>query len=677
MSRRFSLFPFLALVFVLLGTAQPSFAQSPIRFMMDPHVSGDLVAFSYQGDIWLVHRDGTPVRRLTNHLARNAAPRFSPDGRWVAFSSDRFGNYDVFLVPVEGGEPKQLTFHTTGDMVRGWTPDGRIMFASSRSTHPFLSPLYTVSPEGGLPLPMAMDQAANAAVSPDGRYVAYNRTGVSTSRKGARGNATADLYIMDQERGRITQLTDTDHQRFREHVHDGLPMWGADGMIYFMSERDGIFNLWKMAPDGGQVAQVTRYTDGGVKYPSMSADGRTIVYTQKHELFILDVPNGQPQPVPVRLAFDPSINRVEWVQVSNQADGFSVDPEGKTVAVDSRGEIFLVPVDPEVGEKTQVTQSAWRDRYQKHSPDGKLLAYVSDEGAREELWVADLATGERRRITEHDSFKDSNFVWSPDSRRIAFAAANTLFEVDVASGRATELGHHQNRGYNLSEYSPDGRWLVYARTGLDENMEIYLFEIASRNEVNVTQDPFRDMGGAITPDGSHLVFLSNRDGGTTHLFAVSLARLMEDPDDPLVRARRPEAADTAAPGAARARSGGDAAQARPLTVHPQGVRERARQLTSGENAAGSFFLSADGRTVYYTSRDNDGPGLFSVPVGGGDTRRVAAGTFTNLQTTRDRRTLFFSRGREVHHMPLTGSAPRSQRVDFSFSVKVDHRAEWE
>jgi tricorn protease len=677
MFRRFSLLSALALVFVILGSALPSAAQSHIRFMMDPHVSGDLIAFSYQGDIWLVHRDGTPVRRLTNHLARNAAPRFSPDGRWVAFSSDRFGNYDVFLVPVEGGEPKQLTFHTTGDLVRGWTPDGRIMFASSRSVHPFLSPLYTVSPEGGLPLPMAMDQAANAAVSPDGRYVVYNRTGVSTSRKGARGNATADLYIMDQETGRITQLTDTDFGRFREHAHDGLPMWGADGMIYFVSERDGIFNLWKMAPDGGQVTQVTRYADGGVKYPSMSADGRTIVYTQHHELFVLDVPDGQPQPVPVRLAFDPSNNRVEWVQVSNQADGFSVDPEGKTVAVDSRGEIFLVPVDPRVGEKTQVTSSPWRDRFQQFSPDGKLLAYVSDEGAREELWVAELATGERRRISDHDSFKTSGFVWSPDSRRIAFVAANTILEVDVTSGRSTEVGYNENRGFSLSEYSPDGRWLVYSRFDLDENSEVYLFQVESRNEVNVTRDPFMASGGALTPDGSHLLFRSNRDGGTNHLFAVSLARLTEDPDDPLVRARRPEAADTAGPGAARARAGGDAAQARPLTIHTEGIRERARQLTSGENGVGDFFLSADGRTVYYTSRDNDGPGLFSMPVAGGDSRKVASGTFANLQPTKDRRTLFFSRGREVHHMPLTGASPRAQRVDFAFSVRVDHRAEWE
>ncbi|NJD18817.1 MAG: hypothetical protein FIA95_05990, partial [Gemmatimonadetes bacterium] len=599
MLRRSSLLPLCVLTAALLAAAPSADAQAPIRFMMDPHVSGDLVVFSYQGDVWIVKRDGTGARRLTNHVARDAAPRFSPDGRLVAFSSDRFGNYDVFVVPVEGGEPVQLTFHTTGDMVRGWTSDGRIMFASSRSTNPFLSPLYTVSPQGGLPLPMGMDQAANAAVSPDGRWVIYNRDALSTARKGQKGNRTTDLYALDTQSGRITRLTDTDTERFREFRSDAHPMWGADGMVYFVSERDGTFNLWKMAPDGSRPTQVTRYTDGGVKYPSISADGRTIAYTQHHELQLLDVPDGQPRALPVRLAFDPSTNRVEWITATNQADGFSVDPEGKTVAVDARGEIFLVPVDPKVGEKTQVTSSAWRARYQAFSPDGKWLAYVSDEGAREELWVAELATGGRRRISEHDSYKDDNFLWSPDSRRIAFVAANRLFEADVASARVSELGYHQNRGYNLSTYSPDGRWLAYTRTDVDENTDVHLFEIAGRSEVNVTRDPFRDSGGALTPDGAQLVFLSNRDGGVSHLFAVSLARLAEDPDDPRVRARKAEeAADTSGGERPRGRAGA-AAEPRALTVDAEGIRERARQLTSGEHAAGAVFLSADGKTVYY------------------------------------------------------------------------------
>ncbi len=262
---------------------------------------------------------------------------------------------------------------------------------------------------------------------------------------------------MDREAGSFTQLTDPvsnpEMEGFREHVHDAIPMWGADDMIYFVSERDGIFNIWKMSPDGGNVSQVTRHTQGGVKYPAISNDGRTVVYTNDHELFVLDVPNGSPQRVSVELAFDPSINQVEWVDVEDQAQGFGVDPGGDMVAVDSRGEIFLVPANEEEGEKRQITSSAWRDRYQKFSPDGKYLAYVSDEGAEEQLWVVDLATGERRKLTDHDSYKTDGYVWSPDSERIAFVAANTLFEVNVAAGRTTQLAYNENQGFRLSEYS--------------------------------------------------------------------------------------------------------------------------------------------------------------------------------------------------------------------------------
>ena len=646
----------------------PSVA-GPVRFMRDPHVAGDLIVFSYQGDLWLVHRDGSAPRRLTNHLARDVAPRFSPDGRWIAFSSDRFGNYDVFLIPAEGGEPTQLTFHTTGDMVAGWTAGGEVMFTTNRGPHPFLSPLHVVSPEGGLPLPMEMDQAEAAAVSPDGRYLAFNRIGVNTTRKGYKGNRAPDLYVMDRESGEIRQITDTELRNFREHVPDGDPMFGADGMIYFLSERDGFFNLWKISPGGGDAAQVTRHTEG-VRYPAMSPDGKTVVYTNDHELWLVEVPGGEPRKVVVDLAFDPTVNRVEWVDVEGTAEGFSVHPDGRTVAVDARGEIVLVPAREGLGEKTRVTSSPWRDRYQKFSPDGDLLAYVSDEEAREELWVADAATGERRRLTDHDSFKSETYVWSPDSERIAFEAANTLFEVEVATGRTTELAHNENRGYSLHEYSPDGRWLLYTRRDLDEDSEVYLLEIEGGREMNVTRDPFRDYGGALTPDGESVLFRSNRDDGTFHLFVAPLARLTEDPDDPVVKVR--EASED------EEDEGGEEAVA--LVVEPEGIEKRARQLTSGEFGVGDFFFSADGETVFFTSRNDDGPGLFSVPIEGGEAKRIEGGTFSDLQPTKDRKTVFFRRGGgrdgfQIHRMALPGGDP--ERIEFAFSVEVDHRAEWE
>ncbi len=660
----------------------------PIRFMRDPHVAGDRIAFSYRGDIWLADRNGSDPRRLTNHMARDVAPRFSADGQWVAFSSDRFGNYDVWVLPVEGGEPTQLTFHTTNDMVKGWTPDGRIIFTTSRGSHPFLSPAHTVSPEGGVPMPMEMDAAAAAAVSADGRYLAFNRISVNTTRKGYKGNRAPDVYLLDREQGDIIQLTDTDLQGFRDHVPDGEPMWGADGKLYFLSERGGTFNIWQMNPDGTGQAQVTRH-EVGVKYPSISPDGRTLIYTEDHELWTMDITSGAPEKITVALAFDPTINPVEWVDVRDRAEGLSVHPDGKTLAVDSRGEIFLVPVDEEMGETVQLTASAWRDRFQKFSPDGSQLAYVSDEGAREELWVVDLATGERRRISNHDSFKTGNFVWSPDGARLAFEAANTLFEVEVASGDVTELGYHINRGYDLHQYSPDGAWILYGKRDLDEDDELYLLNLGSGEEENVTRDPFRDRSGALTPDGKHLVFLSTRDGGVSHLFVAPLARLTEDPDDPLVKGRKEaeeEEEDEAREG--RGRREEPDAPPEPLRVDPEGIEDRVRQLTSGENGAGSFFLSADGKTVYFTSRDEDGPGLFSVPISGGEARKLSDGTFSNLQPTKDREVVFFFRsgggfggtpagGAEIFRMPLSGGSPRAEQVSFSFPVKVDHRAEWE
>jgi len=515
---------------------------------------------------------------------------------------------------------------------------------------------------------------------------------VNTTRKGYRGNRAPDVYVLDRESGSIAQLTDPDLRTFREHVPDGEPMWGADGMLYFLSERSGTFNIWKMAPDGSGVSQVTRH-EVGVKYPAMSPDGRTIIYTENQEIWLVDLPDGQPRKIQVSLAFDPTLNRVEWVDVQNRAEGFSVHPDGKTLAVESRGEIFLVPTDPEKGENVQVTSSAWRDRYQKFSPDGAHLAYVSDEGAREELWVADLATGARRRISDHDSYKDDDFVWSPDGGRIAFVAANALFEVDLASGQTTRLGYHVNQGFSLSQYSPDGAWLLYGKRDLDENDELYLFSVASRDELNVTRDPFRDRSGVLTPDGKHLVFLSTRDGGTSHLFAVPLARLTEDPDDPLVKGREEEEAAGEREGREGRGGGGQEARPQPLRVDPDGIEKRAKQLTTGENGVGEFFLSADGKTVYYTSRDDEGAGLFSVPTGGGEARKVSAGNFSNLQPTRDRRTVFFFRtgggggfagfrgapsgGAEIFQMPLSGGSPRAERVSYSFRVKVDRPAEWE
>jgi tricorn protease len=661
----------------------------PIRFARYPHVSNDgTIAFSYHGDIWLVNADGSNPRRLTAHIARDINPRFSPDGRTIAFSSNRMGNNDVYVVPVSGGEPRQLTWHSGDDVVLYWTPDGKgIVIATGRGANPWGAPLHVVPLEGGLPTPLGMDVGRSGMMKQDATMVAFNRTNMTYWRKGYRGNNSTDIDVLDLKSGEVKQITDTNLDNFRTFTQDAHPMWGADGMIYFLSERDGTFNIWRVAAGGGAPAQVTKHNRDGVQFPSISPDGKRIVYENEFELWTLEVPSGQPRKITVDLAFDPKHNQVQFLTSNNQADGFAPSPSGDFLAVDWHGEVFLVPTESETGEKTQITRSSWRDRLQQYAPDGKSLAYITDESGEEEIWLHDFAGGNKKKLTTHESFKQG-FTWSPTSGKIAFAAANKLFEIDVVAGRSSEVANNPDGGFNGVSYSPDGKYVLYSRGDADLNTDIYALDVATKQEHNLTSNPFRDSGGQITPDGRWLVFSSNRDAGVNHLFVVSLRRLAQDPDDPTVRAN--------ARRGGRAGGGPDStAAAAPTVIESEGISRRAIQITTGTNPVGSYFLARDGRTIYFTSTDNEGPGLFQIGIDGKDRRRVAAGNFNGLEVSADRRVIFYrqgggggggrggrgggaGQGGGGDIMKLTLQNPtRPTRVAFNFRVTVDDRAEWE
>jgi tricorn protease len=679
----------------LLGVSLPANAD-PIKFARYPHSSNGHIAFSYHGDIWVADDDGGNARRLTAHVANDTFPRFSPDGQWIAFTSNRMGNNDVFVVPTAGGVPRQVTFHTTNDTVQYWTPDGeRIIFSTSRGTHAFFTPLYSVSRMGDLPVPMDMDQGAAGMISQDGSTVAFNRYGMRYWRKGYRGNSNTDIWLQDLASKEITQLTDADTEAFRRHTQDAYPMWGADGMVYFMSERDGIFNIWTIGADGSGLAQVTDHGSDGVQYPSMSPDGTTITYENEFEVWKLSVPGGTPERLSINLDFDAKTNMVEYLTAESQADGFYPSPEGRYLAVDYHGEIFIVPTDPEVGEKKQITASGWRQRSAVWSPDGERLAYISDESGDQEVWVYEVASAAKTRLSDHESEKGRP-IWASDSSKLAYSAFNSLFVADVASGEVTEVGTNPERGFQIGNFSADGSWLVYSRRNEDLDPEVYLFEIATRTEHNVTQDPFSDSGGLITADGKHVVFRSNRAGGTNQLFKVSLVRLTEDPDDPLVKERNLLAAEES--GGRGGRGQRDEADeepgTEPITVDTDGIQRRAVQLTNGGNGVGTVFLSNNGETIYFTGRDERGAALFSISLDGGEPNRLAGGGFGGVTPTADGSMVFFRQGGgggrggrggfggggtgPVMMMPLRGGnlQNRQEQVSFEFTVTVDKQTEW-
>ncbi len=654
-------------------------AAEPIKFARYPHVSQGKLVFSYHGDIWIANENGSNATRLTAHVARDVFPRLSPDGRWVAFSSDRYGNNDVFIIPAAGGEPKQLTFATTPDTVLNWTPDGKgIMFATSRAVSPWRSPIYIVPIDGSLPTPMPIDGGVQGMLKQDGSTLAFNRMGATYWRKGYRGNRTDDIWLQDTKTQKITRLTDTDLRDYKDFTQDVYPMWGRDGQIYFASERSGHFNIWRITSTGGAPQQVTRHSDDGVQFPSMSPDGTTIAYENEFEVWTLKVGQATPTRVTIDLAFDPKTNLTRTVENQNRPDGFAITADGDYAAVDTRGEIFIVPTDAEFGEKRQVTSNSWRQRNQEFSPNGRWLAYTSDESKEEEIWMHDRDSGTSRKLTTHPSFKVIS-GFSPDSTRLAWVGNNRLFVTTVESGATTELGYNLAGGYTVTGWSPDGNWLVYTKRDRDQNADVFLMEVATKVEHNVTQNPWNEGQAVITPDGKSVVFMSNRVDGVNQIFMVPLARLTEDPNDPMVKERiRKAAASTGGAQAGGGRGGGPGANAPPAALtRPDVARidRRAVAITSGANPVLGFFLSPDGRTVYFRSRDDQGPALFSVAIDGRDRQRLVAGAFAGLVPTADRRKVFFIENNELFGMEMAGQRRRT-RVTFTVNVRVDQRQEW-
>ena len=300
-----------ALAFLLLGSARAA----EVRLARHPDYHDGKIVFSYRGDLWVVKEDGSQPRRLTAHRSPSVHPRFSPDGKWIAFSSARYGNHDVFVIPAEGGEARRLTYNSAGDTVVGWTRDSRrVVFNSARGlVYPGIPSLYTVPLDGGIEEPLPTDWGYWGSFSPDGQKFAYNRHPMVWSRKHYRGSYAADLWVLNVADRTSRKLLDGDLPD-AEKPNNFWPMYG-NGFIFFVSDRDVMVkagtprvmlsrnNIWKIATDGGKPEQVTKHTSGSLFWPSLSADGKTIVYEENFGLWKLDLLSGETREVKIDLPF--------------------------------------------------------------------------------------------------------------------------------------------------------------------------------------------------------------------------------------------------------------------------------------------------------------------------------------------------------------------------------------
>src|SRR5262245_33020736 len=320
-------------------------AQEPIRFARTPDISPDgrLIAFSYLRDIWTVESIGGVARPVTLHEAHDIYPIFSPDGRQIAFASNRYGSYDVFVVPVTGGKPRRLTSDSATDLPVGWTPDGQeVVIASSRAvTYPPTSSLYTVAATGGAVRPLGISGAKDATVSPQGDRIAYVRGQGTWYRKGYRGSSSDDLWLANRDGTRHRRLTDFNGQ-------DTSPMWSPDGRtLYYVSEQFGTANVVRLDLTAGGPAKpeaFTHHAEDAVRRARISRNGEWSVYECGADLYLAPTQGGSPRKLAIEVFADDKTNSESVVTLTRDATEYAPSPDEKHVAFVTRGELFLCPL---------------------------------------------------------------------------------------------------------------------------------------------------------------------------------------------------------------------------------------------------------------------------------------------------------------------------------------------
>ncbi|HLJ89677.1 MAG TPA: S41 family peptidase [Candidatus Angelobacter sp.] len=714
---------FLILFVLLLST----WSVAEVKLLRHPSYHNGKVAFSYLGDIWVANEDGSNPQRLTVHKARDIYPRFSPDGKWIAFSSNRYGNYDVFIIPAEGGHAQQLTFHSAADLVVGWTTDSkRILFQSSRGLmFPGVPNLYEVAIDGGLEQPVPTDWGYWGSYSPDGSKFAFNRHPMVWWRQHYRGSYAADLWVLDIKQKQYSHLEDGDYRG-----NYFWPMYAADGFIYFVSDRmpdeksikpgskevlKSVNNLWKIPAAGGHAVQVTHHSTGRLFFPSISSDGKTIVYEEDFGLWKLDLKSGKSTEIKLNIASDDKENEIETITVRNEAEGYDLSPSTRRAAVSVHGEIFSIATYR--GDIQRVTQSFSRESAPSWSPDGKWIAFVSDKSGRDEVWMAHEDSTGLKKLSDSDTEKQ-NIQWSPDSKALMYATSDhKLYRYELEGGKTMSIAAGEAGNIQGARFSPDGKWIAYSRLNNDLRPHVFIIPAAGGTEHHVGNADllFSETSPEWTPDGKRLVFLAGlaQAGNATQrqsyvqLYSLALAKEDKNPSD---RGIDDEEQAQAADKLGRLRE----AQARGEAARPDvkidfdSITRRSRQITHLSDNITASAISPDSRTYAFVAvGDRDGrpsATLYTIPEDGtqvttvttsgrGDNEEGGGGGrgIGSLKFSKDGRTLYFIEAEELYAVdlgPAAGAGARGgaatsggrsfdrRRINFTVHVEVDHSQEW-
>lgn len=601
---------------------------------------GGQIAFTYKGDIYTVDTGGGKARQITSSRGYDTHPVWSPDGKSIAFASDREGSMDVFIVGRDGGVPRRLTSHSGNEVPVAFRDNDHVLFGAAvmpdagDMTFPSAQfpQVYEVSTEGGRPVMFSSVPMEDINVSPDGRsFLYHNRKGYEDAwRKHHTSSITRDIWLCTAAVGR--------ERRFRKITtfdgEDRTPVWAQDGKsFYYLSERDGSFNIYRSDIESRNITRLTSHTGHPVRFLSAAKDG-TLCYGFNGEIYTLK--EGEPaKKVAVSIVADTYDRHLVKQLKSSGATEISVSPEGKEVAFVMRGDVYVTSV--EYKTTKQITDTPEQERDIDFSPDGRSIVYASERDGLWQIYQTSLVDKDDKLFTYANDFKEERLVnssytsfqpqYSPDGKEVAFLQNRTELRVlnlktkEVRTVMDGKFEYSYSDGDQWFEWSPDSRWLLsgYIGHGGWNNKDVALVNASGNGEIhNLTQSGYTDGDAKWVLGGKAMIWKSDRAGYRSHgswgseddvyimffdLDAYEHFRMSKEETALLEEAEKKKGK----------RNAGEKEKkdvVEPLEFDLENCRDRIVRLTVNSSRLGDAVLSAKGDKLYYQAAFEDGYDLW-------------------------------------------------------------------
>jgi tricorn protease len=638
MSRAKTLSLALPLLAVCALAAAHAADTQPVPSFSQPAVSpdGSLIVFASGGDLWTVPAGGGTAHLLVADPATESRPLYAPDGKRLAFVSTRTGNGDIYVLTLATGGIARLTWDDDPDQLDAWSRDGRwIYFSSASHDVANMNDLYRVHPEGGTPLEVSADRYVSeffSAPSPDGKSLAFSARGIAPQQWWRHGHSHLD----DAEIWLLSELNGGSYRRLVPGTGDGKdlwPMWSPDGgRIFYTSDRNGAENLWTQEISATGVPRaLTRFTDGRVLWPTLSWDGRTLVFERGFGVWKLDTGSGAVAEVPVKLEGAPAGQGVDHQTFTSEFDQIALSPDGKKIAFLSHGDVFAA-ASKEGGNAARITETTGVESQVVWAPDSRRLVYVADRGdgqgdGRGRLYLYDFATGRETRLTEGPADTPQ---FSPDGKLLAFQRDRTaLYVLDLSAGKAGEerlLAKALLDGPPVGSerpyaWSPDSRWIAFLSFGDRLFRNVQVVPAAGGTPRPPQQVTFlANLGGddlSWSPDGKFLLYVTSQRSEESQIARVDLQLrtpvFREDQFRDLFQPEPEKAPEPAATDTKDIVSDKADKKAKPATkveIAFDGIRRRLSFLPVGLDA-GQQVISPDGKWLVMTALAGGQPNLYA------------------------------------------------------------------